>query len=64
MYTMEHKVSFFPKYRCPFCGGDPKLDFDEMTGLYGVYCTECYAETRGSKDRFIAIEYWDRRYLE
>ena len=40
------------------------MDFDEMTGLFGVYCTECYAETRGSKDRFIAIEYWDRRYLE
>mgnify|MGYP002523511239 CR=1 FL=1 len=61
---MEPDLSFKPVKRCPFCGGDPKLDFDYMIGIYWVWCTKCFAETCGSKDRFVAVEYWDRRYLD
>lgn len=31
---MEPDLSFKPVKRCPFCGGDPKLDFDYMIGIY------------------------------
>ena len=52
--------------RCPFCGGEAKLNITrgfkgEVIAAF-VYCRECGANTRGYALESTAREAWNRRW--
>ena len=49
--------------KCPFCGGDPWVNYDEITHAVFVECKECHAMSRKArvkpKDEPITFETMD-----
>ena len=51
---------------CPFCGGEPQLDYHELLfssipADFFVKCTKCGIHTKDYADQKNAIEVWNRR---
>ena len=46
---------------CPFCGGRPRLLKNEVSGLYSINCTKCFAGTDKYFKPETALEAWNSR---
>lgn len=52
--------------RCPFCGGEPTVDRELLSGhwVYQVRCQECYGSGPRINVKAKAIEAWNNRAKE
>lgn len=67
-YSGQTNPQSIPK-RCPFCGGNPKLESDSHRNEFGrdrfrIVCSSCYAGTRWYDSPSEAWLMWDGRVKE